>query len=393
MHERRRVLRRRLARMAAAWIQTFLVATPVAAQAFVHGSAGVATRGFFESPLRPEQVMHTTSVLLRPSLRVQWGQGAQRLTLEPLVRLDEGDGVRMHFDLRALAWERAWPTVELRLGIARVFWGVAESQHLVDIVNQRDLVERPNRKEKLGQPMVDVALKGLWGTLDLYLLPGFRRLEYPSSRGRLRGSLPVASRPEYASRARDRHVDVAARWHRASAGLEVAISGFRGTSRDPVMMLRERGDERWVVPRYEQIDQLGLEARYVAGAWTWKVEALSRGGLPDGRYSAMVAGVERTMHRLFGSGADLALLTEYHRDERGREAPTAFQNDGASTTAQKPPSGWGSWSTGTRGAVCTWPRHGGAWLRAGAPSSRFVGIGAPPQAIRYTRCAGTTMRR
>lgn len=318
---------RRAAWTAAVWIQAFQLGAPVAAQVSAYGAAGVGTRAFLESPLRPEQVMHTTSVLLRPSVRVQWSEGAQGLVFEPLLHWEEGDGVRVHFDLRVLAWERAWESAELRVGIRRVFWGVAESQHLVDVVNQRDLAERPNRKEKLGQPMVDVVVQPGWGTLDLYLLPGFRKLQYPSGRGRLRGSLPVAARPEYAARSGDRHLDVAARWSFASTGLDLAISGFRGTSRDPVFMLRERGDEAVAVPRYEQIDQLGLEARYEKGAWIWKLEALSRGGLPDGRYWALVAGVERTVRRLFGGASDLALLSELHRDGRGREAPTPFQDD------------------------------------------------------------------
>jgi len=315
------------ARIAGAWILALWMTASASGQLTSHGSAAVGARGFFQSPLRPEQVRHTTSVLLRPSLRIQWSNGAQRFALEPLLHWEEGDGVRMHFDLRALAWERAWSGAELQVGIRRVFWGVAESQHLVDIVNQRDLAERPNRKDKLGQPMLDVAFKRGWGTLGLYLLPGFRKLDYPSSRGRLRGSLRVAARPEYAARAGDRHLDVAARWRYASGGLDVAVSAFRGTSRDPVFFLHEDVDGPFVVPRYEQIDQQGLEARYVAAAWIWKLEALSRGGLPDGRYWAMVAGVERTTHGLFGSDADLALLTELHRDGRGRDAPTPFQDD------------------------------------------------------------------
>ncbi len=351
-------------------------AMPLAAQTSIHGLARVQTRGFLEPPLLPGQVRHDLSVTLRPSVRVGWGDGTQSLTLEPLLRWDEGDGVRRHVDVRAMIWERSWAATEIRVGIGRVFWGVAESQHLVDIVNQRDLVERPNRKEKLGQPMVDLALLRTWGRLDLYVLPGFRERRYPGGEGRLRGSLPVASEAEHASRAGRHHVDLAARWSRGADGLDVAVSAFRGTSRDPVFRVDERAGQPTAVPRYEQIDQLALEARYAPGPWSWRLEALTRGGLPDGRYWAMVGGLERTTHGTLGSAADLALVAEYHYDDRGRGAPTPFQDDvyvGARLVLNDPSrtrrSAWDSCSTRTRAVACTWPRHTDAWLGDGPSTS------------------------
>lgn len=66
------------------------------------------------------------------------------------------------------------------------FWGVAEARHLVDIINQTDEVENFDREDKLGQPMINLALINNWGTLDFFLLTGFRDRTFPGREGRLR---------------------------------------------------------------------------------------------------------------------------------------------------------------------------------------------------------------
>ena len=88
-------------------------------------------------------------------------------------------------------WLKVFDESELRVGLRKVFWGVTESQHLVDIINQTDLVESLDGEEKLGQPMINYALINDWGTLDLYLLPYFRERTFSGINGRLRSSLYV----------------------------------------------------------------------------------------------------------------------------------------------------------------------------------------------------------
>ena len=72
---------------------------------------------------------------------------------------------------------------ELRVGVDRVFWGVAESQHLVDIINQVDFVEHPDGESKLGQPMVHLTWSGDWGALELFGLSGHRARTFPGPVG------------------------------------------------------------------------------------------------------------------------------------------------------------------------------------------------------------------
>ena len=66
----------------------------------------------------------------------------------------------MHGDWGESFWE-------LRLGLDRVFWGVAELHNLVDIVNQLDLVEHPRDRPKLGQPMAHLTVSGDWGIAEI----------------------------------------------------------------------------------------------------------------------------------------------------------------------------------------------------------------------------------
>lgn len=219
----------------------------------------------------------------------------------PFGRLDQHDGRRTHFDVRELGWTRAAERWELRLGVRKVFWGVTESQHLVDIVNQTDLVENPDGEEKLGQPMANVALIGEAGTLDLFALAGFRKRSFPGEKGRLRPPFPMDQS------APGRVMDYAARFSRSAGPLDLGFSHFHGTSREPL-------------PRYQTIHQSGLDAQATLGQWLLKIETIRRSG--QGRaYTALTSGFEYTL------GGKLGFIAEYLWDSRGKEALTLFEDD------------------------------------------------------------------
>ena len=66
--------------------------------------------------------------------------------------------------------------------------------------------------------------------------------------------------------------------------------------------------------------------------WLYKTEAIHRSGARNllGQkedYSAFIFGVERTHYALFDSDADLTMLAEWHYDERGGRAISAWAND------------------------------------------------------------------
>lgn len=309
----------------AAW----LAAWPVAgAELRVSGYLAGEYRGFAHAPLDPRQHGDNTSLVLRPQFDWLWDGGRQGVTLVPFARADQGDPERRHADLREFSWWKATRDWELRAGVRKVFWGVAESQHLVDIINQTDLVENPDQEDKLGQPMINLAWVRPWGTVDLFLLWGVRERTFPGVKGRLRFPIPVdTSQTRYASNAGDRRIDGAVRWSHSVGPWDIGLYHFSGTTREPRLLPgRDAAGAAVLVPFYETIDQTGLDLQATLGNWLWKLEAIHRSGQGD-PYFAAVGGFEYTFYGILGSKKDLGWVLEYHYDERGANAPTPFQND------------------------------------------------------------------
>ncbi len=289
------------------------------------GYAAVEGRHFFEDAADPRQHGDNLSFSFEPEYVHEWQDGRQVLTFVPFARLDGHDSARTHFDIRELTWEKAAQTWELRLGIRKLFWGVTESRHLVDIINQTDLVEDPDGEDKLGQPMINLALIREWGTMDLYLMPWFRERTFPGVEGRLRPALPVAvDEARYESGARDHHLDWAVRWSRSAGVWDMGLSYFDGTARAPRLLPEQVGGEVRLVPYYDQLQQVGLDIQATLDAWLWKLEAVSRHD-SAGRSSAFTGGFEYTFYGVVGDG-DLGVLMEYSFDDRG-DAFAVMDND------------------------------------------------------------------
>jgi hypothetical protein len=289
---------------------------------------GAQARSFFRDGLAGQAAF-------QPSFSVQvdyyraWDEERQTLTVTPFFRYDVEDGERTHFDLREAVWSLVGDDWDLHVGVKQVFWGVTEFKHLVDIVNQTDLVEDIDGEEKLGQPMVHLSLVRSWGILDLHLLTGFRERTFPGVDGRPRFFIPIdADAARYESGAGRNRVDAAVRWSQHFGALDLGVYHFSGTSRDPLFEPRLDGEGGPVLePFYPVIDQTGIEALAIQGDWAFKLEAIHRTGFPD-RYYAFNAGFERTLVGAFGTRADLGLVVEYLYDDRGDDAfDTFFEND------------------------------------------------------------------
>lgn len=316
------------------WIAALvlLARTVVAAEPEWSGYVGLEGRLFIDDPLFDEQPAKglSPSAVLAPELRVAGEHGNDRFTFAPFWRIDADDDQRTHVDVREALWLHTQDEWTWRVGIGRVFWGVTESRHLVDIVNQTDRVEDIDDEDKLGQSMVAVER---WseelGSFALFMLPGFRERTFPAADARLRGAMPIdTDRAEYESGAGDRHIDWAARWTHATGGWDLGASAFYGTSREPRLLPRlEAGNERVLVPRYGIIGQIGVDLQYTRNAWLWKFEGIGRWGEGDA-FAAMVAGFEYTLFGIGDSGADLGVLAEYLYDDRdARAPPTIYEDD------------------------------------------------------------------
>ena len=107
--------------------------------------------------------------------------------------------------------------------------------------------------------------------------------------------------------------------------VDIGLSAFSGTSREPRLVLNAAGDA--LVPVYDQIDQFGVDLQYTRDAWLWKLEAIVRDGYAD-TFMAAVGGFEYTIYQVAESAADIGLLLEYQYDGRDESEPfTAADND------------------------------------------------------------------
>lgn len=292
------------------------------------GNISLEYRQFSKEALSSSQYKHYGSIAIQPEWFHEWDGGKQSLTFVPFARWDEYDEERTHSDIRELSWLKVFDESELRVGLRKVFWGVSESQHLVDIINQTDLVEGMDGEEKLGQPMINYALINDWGTLDLFILPYFRERTYAGTDGRLR-SIPHVdtSNPIYESSDKENHIDYAVRWAHSLGDWDIGLSYFDGTSRDPSFVVGlDAGGNPVLRPVYNQLQQTGLDLQATMDAWLWKMEVVNR-EIKNENYNAATAGFEYTFYGVLESASDIGLVMEYLYDDRDKAATTPFEDD------------------------------------------------------------------
>lgn len=284
---------------------------------------------FFEDAQHQEQKQTSASIAFEPEYFVAWDDGDQRMVFAPFLRWDLQDDERSHVDVREFYWQRSFKSVELIVGIKRLFWGVTELRHLVDVINQTDRVEDIDGEEKLGQPLIQLTLLKNWGTVDLFVLPYFREQTYPGVSGRPRAPLVVdTNNPVYESSAKQRHLDYSIRWSHILRDWDIGLAYFAGTSREPRLLPSvTTSGQPILTPHYDQIDQLSLDLQTTKGSWLLKLETIYRNSSVGSSRSA-TGGFEYSFVGLRSSSVDLGLLVEYLYDDGmipGLEA--AFDND------------------------------------------------------------------
>lgn len=283
------------------------------------GQLNLEHRQFFSDGLQGQD-KGQSSLVLQPELFWEVGEQSQ-FTFTPFYRLDSLDDERSHGDIREALYLTYWDDYELRAGIGKVFWGVTESAHLVDVVNQTDAIEAVDGEDKLGQPMLHFTSIKEWGTLDAMVLPYFRERTFSGSDGRLRPTIAVSEDALYESSREQNHLDFAARYSKMSGDWDVGVSYFQGTDRDPYY----RFDSSELKPYYAQAKQLGLDVQGIVGDWLWKLESIYRDSLHH--HTGVVTGFEYTVVGALGSVWDVGLIAEYLYDSRGNNAQTIGQND------------------------------------------------------------------
>ena len=318
-----------------------LVSASVGAKTLdLSGEVAFEARWFPQSPAFQGQRSTAGGLVFEPTV---YGEitDTTSYTISLLYRYDNADSHRTHADLREayLLKYGNWGDVswEIRLGLGRVFWGVAELNNLVDIVNQLDLVEHPRNRPKLGQPMVHLTIAGDWGIVESFLLPYHRTRTFPGPAGRLRSRFSIDDDSVYESRAENRHMDFAVRYGHSLGLLDLGVSAFDGTSREPSFVAGRPTDPQAsvqgeLIPYYGQIRQFGLDVQYTTEQLLYKMEAIYVSGARnllavEESYRSYILGAEHSAYGVFGSAASLTFLGEWHFDDRKERATNVWAND------------------------------------------------------------------
>jgi len=285
-----------------------------------YGEVSFENRSFSEQGLFDQQKNHY-SFTLSPEFYFESKDQNTSFTFKTKIRKDSLDNERNLFDIQDLSLIKVKNSYETRIGIRRDFWGVTETVHRVDIINQTDQVESFDGEDKLGQPMINFSLERDWGVLDIYALIGFRERTFAGEKGRLRAPFLIDTNSAiYESGAKNLRTDFAFRWSQSYRNLEIALSHFSGTSREPKFVNKTASSK---TPYYGIIDQTGLEALYIMGGLALKLEAISRSGQGD-RFSAATVGFEYTQVGILSSRLDLGWILELNYDDRYEESPLAL---------------------------------------------------------------------
>ena len=293
----------------------------------ISGNVAAQAQWFWQDAAYPDQLDQNLTLSFEPRLRQDWNNGDDEVTLQLFMRADKRDDARNHADIRELKWLHVGENNEWRIGIDSVFWGVTESRHLVDIINQTDRVEGLDGEDKLGQPMIHYTRIADWGVLDLFVLPGFREPAFHSAEGRLRFALPVDdSQAQFESADGKNHIDFALRYSQSFGDSELGLSWFSGTSREASFSVGLDSNGRPVLlPYYAQINQFGIDVQTIVEDWIWKLEAIARDSQSQS-YIAATFGFEYTFYGILDSAVDLGTLMEYSWESRNENAGI-FDND------------------------------------------------------------------
>ena len=320
-------MKRSLLKIALLLVAATATSTSSAEDRDITGFVGLDTQAFWlDGQYQGQENGLNPSLMLQPEFYWRSDDGQQRISIVGFARLDSVDDERSHADLREAYWGIDGKDWDLTAGISKIFWGVTESRHLVDVINQTDLVESIDEESKLGQPLVNLNLQRDYGRFGLYVMPYFRERTFPGIDGRFRAPLVVdTDDPIYESSNEEHHIDLALRYSHYIGDVDIGAHVFAGTAREARFVVAAEGDR--LLPVYDQMTQIGVDVQYTAEAWLWKLEAITRDTRVDS-FLAAVGGFEYTFYGVRDSSADVGVLLEYLYDGRnGLSPPTASDDD------------------------------------------------------------------
>ena len=285
-------------------------------------SVGLQTEMFYENSPTTHRENYKNNLSLSLDTEIEHSRQNNKYFFHFFGRIDQNDSQRTRIDVREGYYQYLAPNFDLTIGLAKVFWGVTESVHLVDVINQIDWLEDVDGEDKLGQPMVRLNIFQEWGDVAIFILPYFRQRSYFSQFKRLSTSIPIREKAEFEGSLNSRNIDYALRYQNYFANLDIGISHFRGINRQPMISMQE-GE---LVAGYFIVSRNGLDIQYTQDSWLFKLEFLNQRRLGK-TYYAGVGGIEHTIYGL-NDRHDLGLLFEYQYDDRDPlYLPTTSSND------------------------------------------------------------------
>lgn len=296
------------------------------------GNVSVQGQVFTEDPIHTGDKDANLSTAFEIELYRSFADDTKSLIFTPFVRAHLDGDDSSHIDIRELLFVQSSDEWEFSLGLGQVFWGVAESRNIVDVINQTDNLEGLLTNAKLGQPMINLTSVRDWGNLSFYVLPGFREFEFADEDSRPR--LPFLineSNPVYESDDEQSHVDFALRYSHFINEWDFGLSWFNGTARTPQLTLDPSAlasdPNPALVPAYYLVNHIGADVQATLENWLLKLELIRQSGKRIENHFATVTGFEYSFYGLGESSTDLGVVVEYLWDERGSDAGHPFQND------------------------------------------------------------------
>ncbi|MEM8598180.1 MAG: hypothetical protein AAGF76_17135 [Pseudomonadota bacterium] len=347
------------------------------------GELSLATRIFVQDGLYDGQDDAGVSPILSGRVELFAPVAGGQAVLEAFGQWDpRTDATRA--DLPRAFYQRSFDGFDVLVGSNIEFWGVSEGNRPVDVINQEDVLDAPNRRDRLGQPMVNVNIDiGSRGSLGLWGLGGFRERDFGDDNARFRAPFLTDDDDAQFEEGKGRHFDFAARYTSSlrlgNSAVDFAVSYFNGTDRNPSQVLTCRRPGGLVtedicnavnaasndpfdtsspqidtddvletldglvtedlatlaseqsnivfVPNYQHIQQLGGEFALTNGDFQFTLEGAVRFATGETSFAGTIGG-QYTLNDLFNTDAQMLLISEYLYDNRSALQPlNFFEND------------------------------------------------------------------
>lgn len=329
----------------------------VAAEEFrFGGDIELSARYYPEDGLLPGQASSNVTPIVQGSFNASRRLTDGRLVFE-LSGSYNGETNEGYADLPRGFYQHFGDGFDLLVGSNIEYWGVSESHRVVDVVNQRYVLDQTVDYVSLGQPMVNVNIAtGVNSTLSFYGLLGFRERDLGSAATRFRSPVVLNGGDAVFEEGQSRNFDFAVRFRTSfgigGGGLDLAASYFEGTNRAPSALpsvclngaafspdqcIADLPDEVpdevpddlsdfALVPYYAKLRQAGLELVYSFGDLQLTFEGAISRSLDETYYSA-IGGAQYTFGGIGSAGGNLVLVGEYLYDDRSFIQPITIYDD------------------------------------------------------------------